>query len=678
MKPNEPLTVLKGIGAKRAALFEEKGIRTVEDLIRTYPVRYQDRTKFGDLHSPEELPVVIHAKVLKKGTLRQIRAKLSLFVLQIQDMQTGLPGEVLFFNQYHLISHFSPGEEWLFYGKVSRKKGKLQLYSPQFARITDKERFCRIIPEYVKIAGVSNGVAAGCIERALEACPIEETLPQAVVDAYALYSESQMLHALHKPKNAQDLAQAVRRLKYNEGVRISLGIAESRQDRAFSAASLGNYEAVNVFIKNLPFRLTDAQEHVLEDVFADLDKELAMNRMIEGDVGSGKTIIAVICAYLMAINGYQTVYMAPTEILAEQHAKTFDGYLSPYGISTALLTGKLNAQQSTAVRKRLENGEIDVVIGTHALIQEATAFYNPGLVVTDEQHRFGVRQRAILSGKSAAHTLVMSATPIPRSLALTMYGDLDLSVIDAMPEGRKKVKTYFYTEKALPKILKFMEDQIKQGYQAFLICPFIEDSETLEEVRSVESVYKKVKQYAGTRFKTAALHSRHKPEDKERIIRDFNAHKTDLLVATSIIEVGIDVPNVTVIAILSADRFGLSQLHQLRGRTGRNSVQSYCFLVSNNKSEETLERMKIIVNCHDGARIAEEDYKLRGAGDYFGFRQHGFGTPGALDPLKDAQILSDCREIAQALHSSHAREDMICRDAMLAQFEKKQLEISMN
>ena len=404
-----------------------------------------------------------------------------------------------------------------------------------------------------------------------------------------------------------------------------------------------------------------------------------MNRLVQGDVGSGKTIIAVACAYLMALNGYQTAYMAPTEILAGQHVANFRQYLEPYGICVELLTGSQKTKERNAVTKTIASGEAQVIIGTHALIQDSVDYYNLGLVITDEQHRFGVKQRGKLGLKGEMpHTLVMSATPIPRTLALILYGDLDVSYIDELPKGRKKIKTYFYNEKSYPKILSFMANEMDKGRQAFVICPFIEESEEMSEVKDIQSVFAEVKQFYGSRYRIACLYSRMSGEDKKQIIDAFNRCEIDLLVATSIIEVGIDVPNVSVITILSADRFGLSQLHQLRGRVGRGMHQSYCFLVSNSRNDQTIERMRVIVNNHSGKKIADEDYRLRGPGDYFGMKQHGFPEFKALNPYEDFDLISETKKVAKEIYHSGDKETMAYRARIIETFYKNLSEISMN
>ncbi|MGI6110275.1 MAG: ATP-dependent DNA helicase RecG [Eubacteriaceae bacterium] len=697
MKPETPVTELKGVGKVRAQKLEESGIRTVGELLGLLPSRYEDRTVTGGFELPvPETPVTLQATVTAKGTVRRIRRGMSLFVLPViwkkengSDPVQGIKGEIVWFNQPYLGGSFSAGETFLFFGKITKKdKECFRMYQPKFAPLDKRKTFMRITPVYPKLEGIGQATLVSMIRQAFETFEVTgidhnqfggpgEPLPEHLRRDYGLTGYLDTVHGIHMPDSHEQLQDARRRLKFEEGLRIALGILDIRESGSGTRAVIRDFTPARAFIRNLPYELTGSQHRVLNEIFADLGGDRAMNRMLQGDVGSGKTVIAIVCAYIMAVSGYQTAYMAPTEILAEQHARNFSQMLEPYGIKTALLTGSLKPAQARNIREQLQSGEIQVVIGTHALIQDNTEYYNPGLVITDEQHRFGVRQRGQLTSKGGCHTLVMSATPIPRSTALTLYGDLDLSVIDELPAGRKKIKTYFYTTKAMPKILGFIEKQIRSGHQAFVVCPFIEESEGLPDVADVERVCKNIRKYADGRFKTEALHSKQKPEQKEKTIRRFADGKTDVLVATSIIEVGVDVPNVTAILVMSADRFGLAQLHQLRGRAGRSGIQSYCFLVSDNLNETTIERMKIIVNSTDGQKIALADYKLRGPGEYFGFRQHGFGGLKLLDPMAEPELFGQCTQAAAEVYESGKQEDMILKDRMLAEFDEKSREISM-
>lgn len=690
---NSPVSSLKGVGEKRRQVLEKAGIHTVGELLMQLPVRYEDRTRTGGFtQPPEATPVTIRLKVIQRGTVRRLRRGMSLFVLPVswKSPEGGeVRGEAVWFNQPYMASHFETGATYLMYARVVKKDGQpYRIYSPKFAPIEQQASFMRILPVYSKREGMAEKTLQGLIEQALSQLDQEfssddgsvrdvDYLPEHIREDCGLVDYTTMIRSIHFPEDHKALGKARERLKFEEGLRVASGIEQIKRAGFGSKAVITDTAPLGAFLKSLPFTLTDAQQKVLDEILADLGRDTAMNRMVQGDVGSGKTILAVACAFLMARNGYQTAYMAPTEILAEQHARTFTEYLSPFDIDVVLLTGSMKAKEAEEVREKIRNGQAQVVVGTHALIQEKTDFYNPGLVVTDEQHRFGVRQRGQLSNKGGCHTLVMSATPIPRTTALTLFGDLDLSVIDELPAGRKKIKTSFFTSKKTAKILGFMEEEIQKGHQAFIVCPFIEKSEEMPDVADVERTYKNVKKFAGDRFKVGKLHGEMTGPQKEKTIRDYTAGKIDLLVVTSIIEVGIDVRGATVMMILSADRFGLAQLHQLRGRIGRNDLQSYCFLVSDNVTETTVERMKVLVNHHNGQEIAMEDYRLRGPGEYFGVRQHGYGGLKLLDPLAEPELFERCTKVAWELYDSGRREDMILKDRLLREFDQFSREISM-
>lgn len=671
------LSVLKGIGPKRLNILKENNINNLEDLLNFFPVRYEDKSRISDFKSAENEPVTIKASILRKGSIRYMGPGKSQLYIPIVD-DKGNKGELIFFNQPYLINQFKKDDWFYFYGRVTKTHNKFQMFAPKFSNIKNAENFLKITPIYKNIDNIPNSLISTLINQVLEKFKIKDFISQDYLNPEYLISLSQMYKYLHFPQTNVQIKEAIKRMKFNEGLKINTGIYSNSSLMNRPDFIIENFESVEPFIRQLPFDLTNSQEQVIRDIFQDLKSDKIMNRMIEGDVGSGKTIIAVICAYLFALNGFQTAYMAPTEILAQQHFKTFKEFLSPFDISVKLITGSMNSKETEKIRSDLEEGKIQVIIGTHSLIQENTQFYNLGLIITDEQHRFGVKQRGMFQQKGTPHTLVMSATPIPRSLALTLYGDLDCSVISQLPKGRKRVKTYFFTSKKLKDILKFIEKEINKGHQAFVVCPFVEDSEEMKEVISVDKASKVLKKFYKDRIRIEALHGKMDSDSKKNIIKSFNEGNIDLLIATSIIEVGIDVPNVSTIAILSADRFGLSQLHQLRGRTGRSDIQSYCFLVSDNLNELTVERMKVIVNNHDGHEIALADLKLRGPGDYFGLKQHGYGSIKFIDPLKDRELLEYSKKVTERIFSSTKKQDMIAKDYLLKSFQKETELISMN
>lgn len=682
MKTTDPVRNLEGVGPKREAALIRHNVCTVNDLLGTLPVAYQDRRQRGTLQSESDMPVTTEAEVVKKGTILRMSRKLSLFVLPVEEINDEghvIRGEAIWFNQPWLQTAFEIDRAYLFYGKIRQKGRKMQILNPQFAPADHCEQFFKITPVYPKLEGIPPESLRKLIVRVLnEDLDVNDAMPASLIEKFGLLSMREVYQNLHCPENREGIESAKERLKFEEALKINLGILQNRNPDRNAAVRIHHFSQLKRFEAGLPFALTTGQISVLEDIVKDLKENKMINRLILGDVGSGKTVIAMACAFLFALGGYQSAYMAPTEILAEQHAENFRKILSPYGIDVALLTGSMKGKEKKDILDKISRGDIQVIIGTHALIQNTVDYYQLGLVITDEQHRFGVKQRGRLSLKGRQpHTIVMSATPIPRTLSLVFYGDLDVSVINVMPKGRKKIKTFFYGEKYLPKIYDFMLKEIEKGYQAMVVCPFIDLSEEMDEVRDVGRVYDEMSAYFTGRCKAASLHSKMSADEKQAVISDFYEKKTDVLVSTSIVEVGIDVRDVSVMVIMSADRFGLSQLHQLRGRAGRGNQQAYCFLVSNARGERTIERMKVIVNHHNGQEIAEEDYRLRGPGDYFGCRQHGFPDLKALDPYQDMALIKETRHVAEEILSSKKADMMNYRSKVLETFINE-TEISMN
>ncbi len=684
MKLEDAIRKVPGIGPKREAALRADGVETVGDFLAHTPRAYVDRSKRSALTEQTDQPVTVEAVITKKGTVRHIRRNLSLFHCAIED-DAGNRGRVTVFNQPWLRDRLEEDQWYYFFGKISVSKGTPVLVNPQFTPADAPGDFFDLTPVYGKIGGLGSEGVHKTVSRILhpkkesDTLAVPEILPEWLRKQYDLENADAMLYDLHLPKTAEDVERGRRRMKFEEALKINIGIAKNRVAGEPSNVHLYHLASITRFENGLPFALTSGQKKVLSEIEADLTSGRVMNRLVQGDVGSGKTIVAVACAYWMALGGYQCAYMAPTEILAQQHAKNFDAFLSPYGIAVTLITGSMKEKERANALAHIENGEAQVIIGTHALFQKDVHYYNLGMVITDEQHRFGVHQRGVFAEKGERpHMLVMSATPIPRTLALVLYGDLDISVIDTMPEGRKPVKTYFYTEKAMPKILSFMAKLMAEGQQGLIVCPFIDDSAEMEGVRDTQSVYQSVQQYYKGLYRVGCLHGKMAAADKQAVIDRFNAGAIDLLVATSIVEVGIDVPNLSVMAVMSAERFGLSQLHQLRGRVGRGGQQAYCFLVSNNLSEKTVERMKVIVNHHDGREIAEADFRLRGPGDVLGTRQHGLPSLSALDPAADSGLIAETKDVALALIQSPKAEDMRCVSALSNAFDQGVGKISMN
>lgn len=679
MKWEDSLEKVKGVGPKRRIALEQAGIKTVGELVSYYPRKYIDRSVFGKPEQfLEDQEISLKATVLDKGRLNRIRGNLSIFTVPLLWQENKI--SAVFFNQPYLKGTFQENQDYYFYGRVKKAYGGLKITNPQFVIASNPGKFFALTPVYRNIQGIPGSVIPKVLEQIFAGLlEVPDAMPEELRSTENLLEMRNALKVIHFPEKAEDVIQGIERLKFNEALKINMGIMSGAREQRYSNIDINLFAGVEPFISSLPYDLTASQCSVIDDVIADLKSGQVMNRLIQGDVGSGKTVIAVVAACLMAQNGYQTAYMAPTEILAQQHGRSFRDLLKNTGITVEVVTGSLKAKEKREILERVAQGQVAVIIGTHALIQQAVDYYNLGLVITDEQHRFGVKQRSQLSLKgNQPHTMVMSATPIPRTLALILYGDLAVSYIDELPKGRKAIKTYCYNEASLDKILGFVEGEMLKGRQSFVICPFIEASEELEEVRDTESVYLELLQKIDPKYRMACLHGRLKSEDKESIIQSFNQGEIDCLVATSIIEVGIDVPNVSTMVILSAERFGLSQLHQLRGRVGRGNHQSYCFLVTNSKSEDTLARMKVIVNNRNGRKIADEDFKLRGPGDYFGFKQHGLPKLGLLNPTEELALIKRTKKIAEVIFESQNQEMMTFRNDVLKSFYIDIADISFN
>ena len=763
MELNTPLTALPGVGPARARSLEKLGLRTVGDLLCYYPRDYEDRTKrYAIAQAPADTPVCVSAMVAETPRLSRIRKGLELTRVKVVDGSAAMT--LTFFNQSYVRDALVPGQEYIFYGRVEGDRGGRQMTNPVFER-EDRARFTgRILPVYPLTAGVSNNLLAGLAQRAVEecACQVAETLPADLLEAHDLAPAEFSCRSIHFPQDFDALARAKRRLVFEELFTLSAGLALLRQRRsggegpAFPACDPADFYAL------LPFAPTEAQRRTISECAADLTSGRPMNRLVQGDVGSGKTAVAAACAWMAFRSGWQAAMMAPTEILAEQHCRSLSALLAPAGMRVGLLTGSMRAGEKKRVYAALEAGEIDLVVGTHALLSGPVAFRRLGLVVADEQHRFGVEQRAALAAKANTpdcppeagrrlcgegrgdsvppaangmdgvpaaacrcgeveqrvalaakantpdcppeagrrlcgegrgnsvspavngmdgvptaacrcgeveqraalaakgekkirpHVLVMSATPIPRTLALIIYGDLDVSVIDQLPPGRLPVKTVLVGESKRQRMYGFVREQIRQGRQAYIVCPAIET-----DPESAAADLKRVVEYAeGLQkqvfpdLRVGLVHGRMKAKDKDAAMAAFARGETHILVSTTVVEVGVDVANATLMIVENADRYGLSQLHQLRGRVGRGEHQSWCVLVSDNRSPETRARLKVLVDTADGFRIAEEDLKLRGPGDFFGRRQHGLPALRMADLNTDTRVLKEARDAAAALLSA--------------------------
>ena len=663
---------LPGVGPARKRSLEKLGLRTVGDLLSYYPRSYEDRRRTVKLcQAPEGIPVCIRAIVAQPPRLSRIRKGLTLTKVRIAD-DTGA-ATVTFFNQDYIRDALRTGEDYVFYGAVEGSAGSRSMTNPAFERAECSRFTGRILPVYPLTKGVSNNLLAGLTLRCVEACADEtpESLPPEVLRDNGLCGAACACRSVHFPESETALEQARRRLIFEELFTLTCGLALLRTRREQAAGAVFRRAPLAEFEALLPFPLTGAQRRVMEEVAADTASGAPMNRLVQGDVGSGKTMVAAFGAWLAARSGFQCALMAPTELLAEQHFRSLEPLLAPAGVRLGLLTGSVKGTARKGVYAALERGEIDLVVGTHALLSEAVAFANLGLAVADEQHRFGVAQRAALAAKAGRtpHVLVMSATPIPRTLALIIYGDLDVSVIDQLPPGRTPVETYVVGEDKRQRMYGFVRRLVGEGRQAYLVCPAVEETqERAEETRIPAAGPDGPPEAAPSAALTAAVpyaqylqnevfpdlrvglvHGRMKSRDKEGVMRAFAAGEIDVLVSTTVIEVGVDVPNAALMVVENAERFGLSQLHQLRGRVGRGKHQSYCVLVTGTQHPESRERLRVLSKTADGFKIAEEDLKLRGPGDFFGQRQHGLPQLGIADLAGDVRLLKQAQQAAEEL-----------------------------
>ena len=641
---SDPITILKGIGPSKAKQFANLNIVTLGDLICHFPRGYEDRTRLVTIDKLEaDKPACFKAMVMNHPRTSHIRKGLDLTKIQVADHTARL--NVTFFNNKYAAEQLQYGKEYIFYGAVSGDFIGYNMTNPVFESLDSTPVTTRrILPIYPLTAGLTNAAVLKAVRQALSLCdPPAEILPEEVRRQYDILPAERAYYAIHEPATLAEAEMAKRRLIFEEFFVFSAGLSLMRATRGEKHTA--PYENTNLqpFYGALPFRLTGAQNRAIEEILQDLRRGVPMNRLVQGDVGSGKTMVAAAAAYCAAGNHKQAAMMAPTEILAEQHYHSLSRLLQPLGLRLGLLTGSMKEKDKKAVRSALAEGHIDLVIGTHALITDSTQFHDLGLVIADEQHRFGVAQRSKLAAKGMdPHLLVMSATPIPRTLALIMYGDLDVSILDERPPGREVVDTFLVNESYRPRINAFIRKHVAQGNQCFVVCPAVEENEELG-LKAAETWAETLQKTVFPDLRVALLHGQMRGSEKEGIMAAFARGEADILVATTVIEVGVDVPNATLMIIEDADRFGLSQLHQLRGRVGRGNAKSYCILTSQNRNPETLQRIKAFCQTNDGFRIAEEDLKLRGPGDFFGQRQSGLPAFRVADLSMDLQTLKDAQ-----------------------------------
>ena len=664
---SDPITILKGIGPTKAKQFAALNIFTLEDLICHFPRAYEDRTRIVPIEKLEvDVPACFKAMVMNTPRTAHIRKGLDITKVQVADTTGRLT--LTFFNQKYTAEQLQYGKEYIFYGAVSGDFIGYNMTSPVFESPDSTPLTTRrVLPIYPLTAGRSNASVLKAVQQALALCDVpKEIIPQAVREEYGILPAQRAYYAIHQPASMQEAEMAKKRLIFEEFFVFSAGLSLMRAKRAMKKAPPYKICDLSPFYSALPFTLTGAQTRAIGEIAADLQRGAPMNRLVQGDVGSGKTMVAAAAAYLAIQNGHQAAMMAPTEILAEQHYASLSKLLIPLGISVCLLTGSMTQKQKTLAREEIRAGRAQLVVGTHALVSDTTVFADLGLVITDEQHRFGVSQRSALAGKgNDPHLLVMSATPIPRTLALLMYGDLEVSILDELPPGREPVDTFLVDESYRARINNFIRKHVSEGHQCYVVCPAVEENEALD-LKAAEVWAETLRKTVFPDLRVSLLHGQMKGAEKDAVMSAFSAGKADVLVATTVIEVGVDVPNATLMVIEDADRFGLSQLHQLRGRVGRGKAKSYCILTSHSKNPETLQRMKALCKTNDGFRIAEEDLRLRGPGDFFGARQSGLpvfrvaNLSCDLATLKAAQQASaqwiETRDAATSPESAALRE----------------------
>ena len=661
---NTPLTEFPGVGEVRAKKLEKLGLVRCADLISYFPRDYEDRRQVYSIRSaPLGQKVCISAMAAEHPRLSRIRKGLDLVKLKVVDQAGAL--HITFFNQGYVERALRAGEEYIFYGVVEEQGSRRTMVNPIFERVGKQNFTGCIVPVYPLTAGITNHLLCTLTQQAVAACAqdMPETLPRGVRLDHELAQAEFSYRNIHFPESFQALELARRRLTFEELFYLSAGLAMLKGRRGDVLGCAIPSRPMEEFLARLPFPLTGAQRRVMEEISRDMASGRPMNRLVQGDVGSGKTVVAAYAAWLAAGAGYQSALMAPTEVLAEQHFRSLSALLEPAGVRVGLLTGSITPAGKKKVRQALAAGEIDLIIGTHALLSQGVEFAKLGLMVADEQHRFGVAQRAALAAKGdSPHVLVMSATPIPRTLALIIYGDLDVSVIDELPPGRTPVETYVVREDKRARMYNFVRRLVGEGRQVYIICPAVEENTegTMQNVewegdgpaldlKAVTTYAKKLQTEVFPDLRVDFLHGKMKPREKEAVMAAFAAGETQVLVSTTVIEVGVDVPNAALIIIENAERFGLSQLHQLRGRVGRGKHQSYCVLITNTHSVEAMQRLRTLASTADGFKISEEDLKLRGPGDFFGSRQHGLPQMKLADLAGDMRLLSEAQESARRL-----------------------------
>ena len=648
LTPDTPVRYLKGVGPKTAERFEKLGILTLSDLLCHYPRRYLDFSKpYSIAEAPADTECVVKAEVFTKPGGRILPGGRRMERITAGDDVSSL--EITWFNNPYAAQKLELGQEYYFQGIVTGGMFRRQMVNPQ-VRTDAQVKSSPFEAVYPQTEGLTSSAIAKCVRQLLpHAELLPDPLPSEMLKKYRLLSKADAVRAIHCPATEEEAFAARRRLIYEELLVLQLGIGRMKNHGAASTGAPMKKADASPFWESLSFSPTGAQRRAVEEILTDMSGETSMNRLLQGDVGSGKTLVAAAAIWACIRAGYQAALLAPTEILASQHAENLNRLLSPFGMRVALLTGGMKAAARRTTLAAIRDDEADLIVGTHAILSEGVAFARLGLAVVDEQHRFGVRQRGLLAEKAAnPHLLVMSATPIPRTLGLLMYGDLDISILDELPPGRKPVKTRCITGKKRADLYGFLDREIDSGRQVYIVCPAIEDAGG-SGLNAVKSYYEDIaKAYLPDR-RVGLMHGKLKPKEKAEVMDDFKSGRLDALVSTTVIEVGVDVPNATVMVIENAERYGLSALHQLRGRVGRGAAESWCFLVSDNASESVQKRLKFLCSTSDGFAVAQYDLETRGPGDFFGSRQHGLPTLQIADLMNDTRTLHAAQSEAVAL-----------------------------
>lgn len=648
---NKDVKYIKGVGPNRVKLLNKLNIFTLKDLITYYPRTYENRGIAKSIIECIDGEETLICGVAC-GRISEVRLKGKTMQKLIIRDETGT-ATITWFNQSYLKNMFEVGKEYKFYGKISNMFGKISMTSPVFDKQGESKNTGKIIPIYPLTYNLSQNTIRKIIQNGLEEIEgnLKEVLPNYILKEFNLQEINEATSNIHFPKEFKDFENAKNRFVFEELLSVQLALLELKNgyQKEETGIQFSKEAKMSDIINKLPFKLTNAQRRVLEEIDNDMESSKPMNRLLQGDVGSGKTVISMCAAYKAVKCGYQAAIMAPTAILATQHLENFKKIFDRLGIKCELLISAMTKKKKTELLQRLENGEIDILIGTHALLQENVIFKKLGLVVTDEQHRFGVKQRTTIVEKGQnPDVLVMTATPIPRTLALILYGDLDISIIDELPPNRKKIDTFAVPKSMEERVNNFIKKQVDEGRQAYMVCPLVEENEE-SDLKSVEKLYEKSKTETFTEYKVEYIHGKMKAKDKDIIMEKFKNKEIDILISTTVIEVGVDVPNSNIMVIEDAQRFGLAQLHQLRGRVGRGEYKSYCILKYEGKSETIRKRMKVMCDTNDGFIISEKDLELRGAGDFFGTMQHGIPEFKIANLFEDMQTLKIVQNLAMKI-----------------------------